>query len=228
MALTKAAPQNEKEVTWALQARLRDFIQPSESLHHPLTDVYRLKHTQAVYVVGLGDLLKSGLEGAKLNCWRYLAGSSLGHAAGGEVSFLGSGNTTPILNGLLYGPEVTVFVQSADRFLSQYWETYDGYADNYELRILSIPGLLVEAFWLKCSPAQGDTASSAGAGKAAAAPDHLIPFLSGSRRLELMRDYPIDEFLKIVAEPAAARLKSGEVSDVKPDDRDVLTNYRRE
>jgi len=223
MALKKAEAKNEAEVRWALLARLRDFIQPSESLHHPLTDIYRLLHTQAVYVVGLNDLVKSGLAGAKLTSWRYLAGSALGHAAGGEVSLLGPGDT-PRLNGLLYGPEVTVFVQSADRFLSQYWQAYDDGDGEYELRILSIPGLLVEAFWLKCGSAQmgiDSAASSAGYGQTGAAADHLIPFLGSSRRLELMRDYPIEEFLKITVRWAEARLKSAQISEVTADDRDV-------
>ncbi|HEV2198255.1 MAG TPA: hypothetical protein VGR73_00430 [Bryobacteraceae bacterium] len=212
MPLTKVTPQNDQAVTWALLGRLRDFIHPSESLHHPLTDVYRIRPIQAVYVVGLEDLRKTGLEGAEQSCWRFLAGSTLGQAAGAEVTFLGPGHT-PILNGLLTGPEVTVFVQSVDRFVSQYSKTYDGYDDDYELRILSIPGLLIEAFWLKCTSAQpGNTAAT----------DHIIPFLDGSRRLELMHDYPAGEFLGEVQKMAAARLETAKVSDVKHDDPYIL------
>lgn len=222
MPLTKATPQNDQAVTWALLGRLRDFIHPSESLHHPLTDVYRLQPIQAVYVVGLEDLRKTGLEGAEQSCWRFLAGSTLGQAAGAEVTFLGPGHT-PVLNGLLTGPDVTVFVQSADRFRLQYEKIYDAYDDKYELRILSIPGLLIEAFWLTCSPARSTAARRhRRPAKLPPATDHLIPFLDGSRKLTLMRDYTVGEFLADVRPWVAAGLKSAEVSDVKHDDPSIL------
>jgi hypothetical protein len=221
MALIKPRPQNEQEVMLALWGRLRDFIHPSDSLHQPLMDVYRLLHTQPVYVLGLRDL-QSGLGSANLSCWRYLAGSSIGQAAGGEVSFLGLGNT-PKLNGVIHGPEVTVAVQAADRICSQCEKKYKDSKDNYELRVLSIPGLLIEAFWCKWSgkvnPGQPD--------KPGATPpaDYVTPFLSRSRKLEIFKEYTADQFLAIVQGMAGPRLDSAKASAVSATDPDVSTHY---
>jgi hypothetical protein len=53
---------------------------------------------------------------------------------------------------------------------------------DYELMIVKVPGILLEAFWLK---------SRTGAG------DLLVPVLTRSEELKVMEAYPVDRFLDI-------------------------------
>ena len=74
--------------------------------------------------------------------------------------------------------------------------------DQYELRILRVPGLCLEAFWLKCVKTKKD--------------DLIVPYglvlnhtrvkLGGGKSLEKNKVYHAPEFLKIVGEAARRRL----------------------
>ena len=64
-------------------------------------------------------------------------------------------------------------------------------AADYELRLLRIPGLLIEAFWL--------VSQSGGA-------DLVVPFLTLNKQLQLSRPYPLTDFMNVVQPLATRRL----------------------
>ena len=69
---------------------------------------------------------------------------------------------------------------------------------NYELQVLRIPGILTEAFWLK---------------SLTGAPDLIVPVLTRSRKLQVMRAYPWEEFLNIVRPIAQYFLKFDQLQE---------------
>jgi hypothetical protein len=67
-------------------------------------------------------------------------------------------------------------------------------AQDYILQMLSVPGLLVEAFWLKSREG---------------GPDLVVPFYSVSKEIKVKRVYPMDKFLGIARSLAGKFLAFG-------------------
>lgn len=91
-------------------------------------------------------------------------------------------------------------------------------ANPYEIRVLRIPGLCVEAFWLKFTGAQAQDA---------AAGDWIVPYglvmgraniikLPGGGTLNKNQAYPASDFLRIAADAAQKRLEAERKVALKP------------
>lgn len=194
-----------KETLWAL-LRVRDFMHPGDSLYQILNDVGQGVSAHAVRTIDLRDLVDSGLEKPRLTCWRFVAGTSIGEAVGGEVSRLGPGEA-PRLTGLLRGPELTTTLAALDRVKKLSNAQCGDYDDNlnYDLCILNIPGLVMESFWVRWSAER--EASEETWKQPTDRRDLIIPFLTMSRKIERLRAYTRDEFLSIVQPLAKDQLK---------------------
>jgi hypothetical protein len=56
-------------------------------------------------------------------------------------------------------------------------------AQQFEMWVLRIPSVLVEAYWLKSSSGKKEL---------------IVPYLAATTKLQLMKSYSVREFLKIV------------------------------
>jgi hypothetical protein len=140
-----------------------------------------------VFTVGLGDIAgNAGIQNAKPAGWRFLASGASGRVIAGEVPEA-SPDGTFSMTSLAHGPNVAASLQSA----AQLDALDKAQAADYDLLTLRIPGLLVEAFWLK--------SRSGGA-------DLVVPYVTRNKQLELNRAYSLEEFLGIVRPLAAKRL----------------------
>ena len=122
--------------------------------------------------------------------WRFLMGTRYGRAAYAYVETAGGG--APEMASLSRGPEAKVALQDAQdlRKVKQVGE------HNYELGVMTIPGLYTEAFWLKWIPSKGqpDDASK----------DLMVPFFT-AQPLQPMFPYPVNDFLEKARELAKKR-----------------------
>jgi hypothetical protein len=136
-----------------------------------------------VHTLRLDDLVrKADIASAKKAGWRFLAGGKkLGQPVAADVTEP-SQDIPPKMTSLSHGPQISEFLQAVLDLLPLV-QAECGAVDSYELRILSIPGILIEAFWLK-SPA-GDQ-------------DLVVPYRNLSRELKGKQVYPMDEFLRII------------------------------
>jgi hypothetical protein len=157
-----------------------------------------------VYSVGLQtvkDLKK--LDGInKPFCWRFFADGQT------TTPMATSCFATHELNGLsakviaaMQGPEVADVLASAEQLNRLSQVSDPNY--QYELRVLRIPGLCIEAFWLKSLSAERE--------------DLIVPYglcLDGKNSIKLISGerfdkneaYPVDKFLTIVGDAAVQRL----------------------
>ena len=119
-------------------------------------------------------------------------GTRYGRAAYAYVETAGGG--APEMASLSRGPEAKVALQAAQD-LRKVKQVSEG---NYELGVMTIPGLLTEAFWLKWIPSKGqpDDASK----------DLMVPFFT-AQPLQPMLPYPVKEFLEKARELAVKRVK---------------------
>jgi hypothetical protein len=92
------------------------------------------------------------------------------------------------------GPKVDKTIRAMREIESQLGDDEAG----YEVRILTIPGLVVEAFWIK-SP-EG-------------AQDAIVPYVSLWNQLKPMQRYEPGKFLEIIAELAGKQLKATPVQE---------------
>src|SRR4051812_20564116 len=140
-----------------------------------------------VYNVGLPDLAAGlGVANAKPSAWRFLAADVSGTAIAGEVP-----NATQdrgwLMTSLSHGPHIAAALQaSVDLEALDEVQSLD-----YDLLTLRIPGLLIEAFWLK--PRAGGA-------------ELVVPYITRSKQVELFHKYTMDEFLNIVRPMAIKRL----------------------
>ncbi|MCZ2075191.1 MAG: hypothetical protein HUU41_08570 [Bryobacteraceae bacterium] len=143
---------------------------------------------QQVFTLELQDIANGhGLGAAKPTSWRVLAGGETGPAVAASVTQPRSG-AAPKMTSLGRGAKV----ERAFRAAQEIERLPEVLERDYELSVLSIPGLLMEAFWLK--PAEGG-------------PELIVPFLTLSRHLESMRRYSAEEFFRIVQPLAKKRLE---------------------
>jgi len=115
-------------------------------------------------------------------CWRYLIGFS------SRDALFATFDPQLKVTGLSRGPKATVAVEAA-RELRSLPATSDG---EYRVRVLTIPGLLTEAFWL--------TRESGGDPN-----NFIVPFFT-SQELRGGHAYPAGDFFKLVADLANRRL----------------------
>lgn len=133
--------------------------------------------------------LANGLGGAAEVGWRFV---SPNQDVAADV--VGASDQQPRMISLLrYGDD--------DRPLQALTEAealLEGYDTAYQLRVLRIPGILLEAFWL--IPADGGS-------------QLLIPIRTGSSRLARMKAYPVGGFLEIARTLAAEFLKFDQLEE---------------
>lgn len=200
-------PNPPHAVSLAYATGIANFLKPGDP---PLAET-RLgqMHAAPVFVLGLDDLSKGlRLENVRSIGWRFLTGSRSGNALVAEVLVPGP-DGLPTLTGVARGPGVARVLQAAQdaRKLPE--------AEGRELHVLAIPGLLTEAFWLKAIPGKSKT-------------DFVVPFLTGSKALQVMRAYPVRKFLEIIQGLAKKRLDSKDLKERaarKPDKHPAKT-YR--
>ena len=146
------------------------FLQPGD----PSPDNLRQQqYWQWTFTLGLEELAKANakLPDAAVG-WRYEIGDGSGQALSATV------DSKNKLVGLSRGPAVSssLSVASELRTLPEAAE------DDYEIRLLTIPGLLTEAFWLKSLDNK---------------PDLIVPF-STAQKLRLGHPYHSEVFLNIM------------------------------
>jgi hypothetical protein len=146
------------------------FLQPGDPSP---SDLRQQQYWQWTFTLGLEELAKDNaqLPGAPVG-WQYVIGNRSGQALSATV------DASNKLVGLSRGPAVTAALNAA-RELKTLPEAADS---DYEIRLLTIPGLLTEAFWLKSLEGK---------------PDLIVPF-STAQELRLGHPYPIEKFLKIM------------------------------
>ncbi len=113
------------------------FLQPGD----PSPDNLRQQqYWQWTFTLGLEELAKANakLPGAAVG-WRYVIGDGSGQALSATV------DSKNKLVGLSRGPAVSSSLNVA----SELRTLPEAAEDDYEIRLLTIPGLLTEAFWLK-------------------------------------------------------------------------------
>jgi hypothetical protein len=185
MALTEPTPPHA--VSLAYTNGLANFLKPGDP--SPAGDRSSQPQAQQVFVLGLDDL---PLDNARFLGWRFLTGGRSGSALTAEVRATGPGGQ-PKLTGLSRGTGVTRSIHAAAdvRKLPQ--------AEGHELRVLAIPGLLTEAFWLKAIPGESED-------------DFVVPFLVTPKELLLMHPYPAKDFLTTAQTLANQRRKAADVA----------------
>lgn len=187
MALTEPNPPHA--VSLAYTTGIANFLKPTDLQ----IQTYRgRQHAQQVFVLGLNELAKGGqLKDARLLGWRFLSGGPSGNATTAEVLAAGS-DGQPHLTGLSRGFAVARHL-GASQDIGKLQE-----AEGRELRVVAIPGLLTEAFWLKAIPGKSKS-------------DFVVPFLTTAKEFLAMKPYPAATFLATAQKLARERLASEEL-----------------
>jgi hypothetical protein len=183
-------PNPSPSAMLAVFARWKDFAGASDPSLDTLLYVYPEQHNmQVIYALGLEDLRASGLQNARKVGWRFLAGSGLRQAVAANLAQ--TGNEPPQMTALTRGPEIASAIRAAQRIRDDFPLVKDPQYE-YELRVLKIPGILLEVFWLK--------AKTGG--------DLVVPYFAlFCDKLNVMRVLQADEFLDIVKPLAKKRLQ---------------------
>jgi len=206
--LTAEPPSDE----WTKQ--LRSSAAAFAGPGHPLASCFYAdswKGRQAshpIYSVGLHTIIdaKDLTSVNKPFCWRFLAG---GHR---EMAMAAGCLTTHEVHGLpakvmavLPGKEMKEVLDSVEQ-LSKLPEVKDNPSDKYDVRVLRIPALYMEAFWLKSESPQKE--------------DLIVPYgllLNGNggvkfgtqRPLRKDHAYLVTRFLDTIRDAAQKRLAAG-------------------
>lgn len=182
-------------------------VQQSHAFHAGLLHLIKLRripdgvsvapHPHPVYNLRLQHVLANAGEGpvtGDLAGWRYYASSqSSDLAVAGHIDF-----ATKRVTSLSYGDTVQRNLDAA-KSLENLSECADG---TYEPRLLRIPALLLEAFWLEpILEAQANTATG-----------WIVPFHTLSKEVEEGKPYPVKDFFRLIrplAENALAANPNG-------------------
>jgi hypothetical protein len=222
-------PNPSSSTMLAVFARWADFAGPSDPSLDTLLYVYPEQHNmQLIYALGLQDLRATGLQNARKVGWRFLAGSGLRQAVAANVTE--TENEPPQMTALTRGPEIASAIRAAQRIRDDFPQIKDAPCE-YELRVLKIPGILLEVFWLKCHdsdppppPKTGGNPDAASTAKTGG--DLVVPYFAlFCDDLNVMRVLQVDDFLKIAKQLADTRLEnsqrtetgSGGVGYIPPD-----------
>ena len=143
-------------------------------------------HPIPVYLLALREVVgnEKPLTAAKLACWRFFAENTSGQVVAGDVS---SGLPAKV-NALIYGEAATTLLKTA-LSLNDMPEVR---RQPHDLRILRIPGGLVNALWVK--PATGGNGFCVLLGRDI--------YAQGDER----RRYDTDTLLRDIVSPAARRI----------------------
>jgi len=194
----------------ALFAHWADFAGPNDPSLNTLLHVHPEQNSmQVIYALGLQDLVDSGLTKARKIGWRFLASSALRQAVAANLD-----DEPPKMTALTRGDEIASAIRAAQRVRELSPAKDPQY--EYELRVLKIPGLLIEVFWLKAQNGE----------------DLVVPYFAVfADELNVMKVLKVGEFLKIVQPMADKRVqnskrtqtgKAGRYDDpnscAKPDD----------
>ena len=133
------------------------------------------------------NYVESGTEPERMG-WRYYAGGDSKASVSGDIHV----SSKPRLTSLSYGHSASHAITAADALL-----TLTGVEGHYEPRLLQIPGLLIEAFWLK----------SNGQSSKGEAMDLVIPYHTLSKEVEPTKPYSIKDFMARVYPSAQKALK---------------------
>jgi hypothetical protein len=195
MPLTQQdAPEETKQ---ALLAGIGDYLSPADPLREELA---REKQGLKVWVLALEALSNgAGLSGAQQVGWGFLAGRPGVHAIAAQITTSGVDQKQE-LTAVAQGPEVALLIQSIHK-VQDVVERQNG---SYELEILRIPGILLEAFWLKASEG----------------PDLIVPFHTMSKELDSLRPYSVDEFIAVARSLADAFRRFDEFYPAQADLKD--------
>ena len=167
-----------QELRSAISAGIADFLNTDD----PLRDAFATTPIGLqIFTAGLNEIATgAGIQNAKPAGWRFLTGDLLDDAAAADVVQPSAGAApAPQMTSLSRDP----LIAGAIRAIHEVETLPEVQAGVYELQVLRIPGLLIEALWLK-SP---DPNASL-----------IVPVLTRARELQAMHPYPVADFLGIV------------------------------
>ena len=172
-------PQPPEAVRRALQADVADYMESKDPMAKTLAQAPMALRVFTLRLDKIGESFKESPQPAG---WRFMALAASGSPIAGEVAVLGDG--LPRMVSLSRDEVITEMVMGA-RNIQMLPQVQ---ARDYELRLLRIPGVRTEVFWLK--PLVGE--------------DHLIiPALTQSKRLLKKDPLPIAEFLSVLQDLAS-------------------------
>jgi hypothetical protein len=158
-----------------------------------------------IYSVGLQTIANlKGLESVKAPlCWRFIAGGhkKMNTAAGCWCTHESNGTQAKVMASF-QGEELAEVLACTER-LNQLTEVAEYRANKYEMRVLRIPALCIEAFWLKSRSSEKR--------------DLMVPYglildspgvikLGAGATIQQNKTYPVADFLEIVGKAARRRL----------------------
>jgi len=180
MAIIMPVPDRLTRLT--LAAQLPGFLRPGD----PLISALANAPGQRVFTLTLPAIASDRriADAATPAGWRFLAGAGA-QTASAEVSEPIDGNP-PKLRSVSRGPQIAHALQATrqSEALDRASET------DFELRVLRVPGLLIEAIWLKQQGGDDDL---------------IIPYLTPLPQADASRVLPVREFLEILRTSPAAR-----------------------
>lgn len=168
-----------------LDRNLAGFLKPGDP---QLPDVQRVKRTaQQVFSLGLQSLAQGGAlrQTAAPTSWRFPIPARSGLFA----TVARRPGEAPEFAGLSRGTQAARFVQASED-VAKLPQVADR---DYEMRILALPGLLTECFWLKSIPENPGQ-------------DLIVPFATAQKELMPMHPYPAADFFQKASKLARERL----------------------
>jgi hypothetical protein len=162
------------EILQALKRGLPDLLAANDAV---LALLQGVQEGQQVYTLGLRDILNgAGIGAAALAGWQFLA-SNPNYSVAAQV-FSALDDQVPALSSIANDPQIVKAVNAVNAAKALPLFEQPG----TELRLLKIPGVLVEAVWLK--PSQGD--------------GEIAAYLTIAKSIEAMRWYPAQDFLNLL------------------------------
>ncbi len=190
-------PDIPQEVSAAFQSQWADFSDADDPVQLPPANSPEY-HAQRIFVMSPGEVMgPGGLRTARAAGWRFVA-SGVSSQYGIAASVVQRGNRWS-LESVSYGPGIDASLNAILKVLPD----LQALPDAYELRILKIPSLLTEAFWL-VSPTNNNL-------------DRVVPYLTRLSGIDPTRRYSEDEFLALIRPYAKERLEYANSSRAKGD-----------
>ena len=168
------------------------FLRPGDPT--PPDNQRAIRPAQQVFSLGMEPLSQNHpmRDSAVAANWRFLMAATAGSGLYATVT----SHDAPEFTGLARGAPAAIAVQ-ADQDVRKLPAAQ---AENYNLSVLAIPGLLTEAFWLKWIGPDGKESDPAR--------DLIVPFVTAQKQLMPMHPYTVEEFTRIAAPLAKKKLQS--------------------
>jgi len=180
MAIENPAPA--ARIRQAVVIGVDNFIKPNDPLRDSLKNP---KDGLQVFSMGLKSIAAGAdIDAAKPVGWRFMVRSGEDAAAALVLNTLG--DVSPRMSSLSRGPEVAKAIDVKSQ-LEKLVQTQD---QSYEIRVLRVPGVFVEAYWLQ---------PKVGAG-------WVIPFISVTPGFDVGQAYRPRQFLDTIRPLAEKRL----------------------